>query len=68
MPDSTLRSIFLRSSVFPPGSWLGEPYLTDETGIHPNAEGNKILAAAVAKTLQQRYGDDIWRSDDDEGG
>jgi lysophospholipase L1-like esterase len=56
IPDTAMRTIFLRSPMFPPGSWLGEPYLADETGIHPNAEGNKILARSVAEALERLYG------------
>ena len=39
IPDSAMRKLFLRSPTYPPGTWLGEPYLTDETGIHANARG-----------------------------
>ncbi|MGA2257631.1 MAG: hypothetical protein ABSG53_23460 [Thermoguttaceae bacterium] len=54
--DTAMRRIFLRSTAFPPGSWLGEPYLTDETGIHPNELGKQILAEHVAETLVRMYG------------
>jgi acyl-CoA thioesterase I len=53
IPDSALRTIFLHSPLLPPGSWLGEPYYTDESGIHPNAEGNRILAESVAEALER---------------
>jgi len=56
VPDTAMRRLFLRSPAFPPGSWLGEPYLTDETGIHANARGSRILAEAVAEALQRMYG------------
>jgi acyl-CoA thioesterase I len=54
--DTAMRTVFLRSSTFPPGTWLGEPYLTDESGIHANARGNRILAESVAEALQRLYG------------
>ena len=54
--DSAMRKLFLRSPTYPPGSWLGEPYLTDETGIHANARGQQVLAAAVATALERMYG------------
>ncbi len=53
--------MLLRSRIFPPGSWLGEPYLTDQTGIHPNERGNEILAAYVADALQRMYGAGIGK-------
>jgi lysophospholipase L1-like esterase len=56
IPDTALRVILLRSPLFFPGSWLGEPYLADETGIHPNARGNRVLAESVAKALERMYG------------
>jgi hypothetical protein len=54
--DTAMRTIFLRSTAFPPGTWLGEPYLTDETGIHPNERGKQILAEHVADALERMYG------------
>jgi len=54
--DTAMRWIFLRSPAFPPGTWLGEPYLTDETGIHPNERGKEILAESVAAALEHMYG------------
>ncbi len=54
--DTAMRWIFLRSTAFPPGTWLGEPYLTDETGIHPNERGKEILAESVAAALEHMYG------------
>jgi lysophospholipase L1-like esterase len=59
--DTALRRIFLRSTAFPPGSWLGGPYLTDETGIHPNAGGRQILAESVAAALEHMYGPRICK-------
>jgi acyl-CoA thioesterase I len=56
IPDTAMRTLFLRSPVFPPGSWLGDPYLTDETGIHANTRGQKILAEAVAGAIENLYG------------
>jgi acyl-CoA thioesterase I len=59
IPDTAMRKLFLCSPVFPPGSWLGEPYLTDETGIHANALGQQILAESVAKAIERLYGHQI---------
>jgi lysophospholipase L1-like esterase len=61
VPDTAMRSIFLWSTMFPPGTWLGAPYLTDETGIHPNERGNQILADHVAEALERMYGPGIRR-------
>jgi acyl-CoA thioesterase I len=62
VPDTAMRTIFLRSTAFPPGTWLGPPYLTDESGIHPNERGNEILAKYVAEALQRMYGRQIIRT------
>jgi hypothetical protein len=62
IPDTAMRTIFLRSPTFPPGSWRGEPYLTDETGIHANARGSQILAESVAEALQRMYGPRIRKN------
>ncbi len=59
IPDTAMRTLFLRSPMFLPGSWLGEPYFTDEGGIHANARGQVILAAAVAEALVRLYGPQI---------
>ncbi len=59
VPDTAMRRIFLRSTVFPPGTWLGPPYLTDESGIHPNERGNQLLAEYVADALERMYGHGI---------
>jgi lysophospholipase L1-like esterase len=61
IPDTALRTIFLHSPILPPGSWRGEPYLTDEGGIHPNAAGNEILVDSVAAALERMYGPAILR-------
>jgi acyl-CoA thioesterase I len=62
IPDTVLRTIFFRSCAFPPGTWLGPPYLTDETGIHANTAGQKVLAEAVASALVRLYGQKIRRA------
>lgn len=62
--DTAMRRIFLRSTAFPPGTWLGEPYLTDETGIHPNERGKEILAETVAAALEHMYGPRIRKHRD----
>jgi acyl-CoA thioesterase I len=62
VPDTAMRWIFLRSTVFPPGIWLGEPYLTDDTGIHANERGKQILAAHVAEALERMYGPRIRKN------
>jgi acyl-CoA thioesterase I len=59
VPDTAMRTIFLRSTAFPPGTWLGEPYLTDETGIHANERGNQMSAECVASALVRLYGPGI---------
>ncbi len=59
IPDTIIRTLFLHSPAMPPGNWLGEPYLTDDTGIHPNARGNQMLAKCVADTLERMYGPGI---------
>jgi acyl-CoA thioesterase I len=64
VPYTAMRAIFLRSTAFPPGSWLGEPYLTDDTGIHPNERGKQIFAEYVATALERLYGPQIRKNVD----
>lgn len=61
MPDTAMRILFLHSPTLPPGSWRGGPFLTDESGIHPNAAGNQVLAEHVARALERLYGPTIRR-------
>jgi acyl-CoA thioesterase I len=61
MPDTAMRILFLHSPSLPPGSWWGGPYLTDESGIHPNAAGNQVLAEHVTRALERLYGPAILR-------
>ena len=61
MPDTAMRILFLHSPTLPPGSWWGGPYLTDESGIHPNAAGNQVLAEHVTRVLERLYGPAILK-------
>jgi lysophospholipase L1-like esterase len=63
MPDTAMRILFLHSPSLPPGSWWGGPYLTDESGIHPNAAGNQVLAEHVTRALERLYGPAILKQD-----
>jgi lysophospholipase L1-like esterase len=58
--DTVIRRLVLRSPVAPPGSWTGGPYLSDD-GLHPNANGARELARAVADALAGMYGPQILR-------
>ena len=66
MPDTAMRILFLHSPSLPPGSWWGGPYLTDESGLHPNAAGNQVLAEHVTRALERLYGPAILKRDDEE--
>ena len=65
MPDTAMRILFLHSPILPPGSWWGEPYLTDDSGLHPNAAGNQVLAEHVTRALERLYGPTIRKRDPD---
>jgi len=65
MPDTAMRILFLHSPMLPPGSWWGGPYLTDESGLHPNAAGNQVLAEHVTRALERLYGPAILRQPKD---
>lgn len=51
LPDSTIRLFVLRSPFFP-GARLAGPYLSDD-GLHPNREGNRLLAARVGEVCER---------------
>lgn len=58
IPDTAIRQLVLKSSIFPPSRWLtSEPLSSD--GLHPNAAGARHLAHTVRDALEQMYGSEI---------
>lgn len=53
IPDGVIRSFVLYSPFAPPGIWTGGPYLSDD-GLHPNKNGNAVMAKAVARAIGGR--------------
>jgi len=51
IPDSVIRSFVLYSPFAPPGMWSRGPYLSDD-GLHPNKNGNQVMAEAVARAIK----------------
>lgn len=62
VPDTPIRLFVLLSPSAPPGMWLDASRQLSDDGLHPNAEGNKLLAATVADALERIYGDRIRAS------
>jgi acyl-CoA thioesterase I len=56
IPDTAIRRLVLWSPVAPPGMWLKPQSRLSDDGLHPNANGNRLLAAYVADALTQIYG------------
>lgn len=52
IPDGVIRSFVLYSPFAPPGMWTGGPYLSDD-GLHPNKNGNQVMAEAVARAMMK---------------
>jgi len=63
IPDTAIRRLLLSSPTMPPGQWTSGPYLTQDDGLHPNAQGNQLLAEYVADALKQLYGPAIRRAE-----
>ncbi len=61
IPDTAIRRLLLQSPTMPPGSWTGGPFLTQDDGLHPNAQGNQLLAEHVAAALARVFGEGIRR-------
>jgi acyl-CoA thioesterase I len=58
--DTPIRKLVLWSPYAPPGIWLTKKWHFSDDGLHPNAQGNKMLANYVAETLARMYGGAIW--------
>lgn len=54
--DTALRRLWLASPTLPPGKWSRGPFLTGPDGLHPNAQGNQLLARHVAAALERLFG------------
>ena len=48
--EARRRRIVLAGPTLPTGALFGPPYLTDD-GLHPNRRGSRLVAAALAKAL-----------------
>lgn len=56
IPDTTIRRLLLQSPTMPPGQWTSGPFLTQDDGLHPNAQGNRLLAEDAAAALERIFG------------
>jgi len=59
IPDTAIRRLLLQSPAMPPGQWTSGPFLTQDDGLHPNAEGNRLLADYAAYALERLYGEAV---------
>ncbi|HVX10479.1 MAG TPA: GDSL-type esterase/lipase family protein [Pirellulales bacterium] len=50
--DTIIRRFVLASPIAPLGMWLGGPQLSDD-GLHPNSEGNALLARQVLAAVRR---------------
>ena len=62
IPDTAIRQLVLKSSIFPPSRWLASEPLSSD-GLHPNAAGALHLAHAVRNSLEEMYGTEILKPD-----
>jgi lysophospholipase L1-like esterase len=62
IPDTPIRQLVFWSPHVPPGMWTRGPHLSDD-GLHPNAQGNRLLAERVAGVLARLYGPEIRAND-----
>lgn len=56
IPDTAIRRLLLQSPTMPPGQWTSGPFLTQDDGLHPNAQGNRLLAEHAAAALERVFG------------
>jgi lysophospholipase L1-like esterase len=54
--DTPIRLLVLGSRYGPPGIWLPASRQLSDDGLHPNANGNRLLARHVASALERLYG------------
>ncbi len=56
IPDTAIRQLVLFSPHCPPGLWLPSSSHLSDDGLHPNAQGNQLLARVVADCLADLFG------------
>jgi lysophospholipase L1-like esterase len=59
IPDTAIRRLVLWSPNAPPGMWLRSKSHLSDDGLHPNAQGNRMLADYAADALTRVCGFDI---------
>lgn len=57
--DSVIRKFVFWSPAAPPGMWLDRRHHLSDDGLHPNENGNKLLASEVLAPLRSLFGDAI---------
>lgn len=61
IPDTVIRRFIFWSPIIPPGAWFGKQSWLSEDGLHPNENGNQLLASYAANALTRLYGEGIIR-------
>jgi lysophospholipase L1-like esterase len=59
IPDTAIRRLVLWSPCAPPGMWLKPQSHLSNDGLHPNRQGNRMLAEYVADALARIYGSGV---------
>jgi lysophospholipase L1-like esterase len=59
--DTPIRLLVFGSPYGPPGMWLPQERRLSDDGLHPNAQGNGLLAKYVAAALVRLYGPEVLK-------
>lgn len=62
IPDTMMRRLIFWSPIIPPGSLVGESMQNSKDGLHPNENGNQMMARYVADSLEHIFGTEILLS------
>ncbi len=56
IPDTMIRRLIFWSPIVPPGMWVQAENHLSRDGLHPNAQGNRMMAETVADHLEKVFG------------
>ncbi len=54
--DTMIRQLVYFSAVIPPGSWLDSNRHLSEDGLHPNSNGNQMMAHRICRAVNRLTG------------
>jgi lysophospholipase L1-like esterase len=61
IPDTAIRNLVFFGPCAPPGMWMRPQSRLSDDGLHPNRQGNLMLADYVARALAQRFGPGVLK-------